>query len=247
MATGRFFKLAFVGFGSSTYAIQGAELYDVSGGVDLAHSSGSATSNTGTPANAFDHNAGTAWNADGLSYLQVDFGTSVSIDEVIVREDTANPFAFVTILASDDSVLWRVVAAATAPAGAATTFNTTSELVHPQMGVVGRQECPGVRFSLTPGHLLIGRQNMPNLGFKGNGVIEGEVDVLNVPLNTPLSRKVRVHLVSNGMLLREGWSDPITGAYRFDGLPLLPCYVMTFDWTLNYNAVVKDGIMPVLQ
>ena len=76
----------------------------------------------------------------------------------------------------------------------------------------------------------------------GLGEIYGLVarEVRNV--RTTLGRKVRLHDQRSARLLRESWSDPVTGAYRFTGLKVGPEYcVMAFDHERQNFAVAADG------
>lgn len=54
---------------------------------------------------------------------------------------------------------------------------------------------------------------------------------------SPVARKVRLHTLHNGRLIREAWSDPVTGAYRFDGLKDQPYYVWSEDYQRVYDPV----------
>ena len=59
-----------------------------------------------------------------------------------------------------------------------------------------------------------------------------------VTLNgTPGARKVRLHTLNNGRLIRETWSDPATGAYRFERLKDQPYYVWSEDYMRVYDPV----------
>lgn len=53
----------------------------------------------------------------------------------------------------------------------------------------------------------------------------------------PVARKVRLHTLHNGRLIREAWSDPVTGAYRFDDLKDQPYYVWSEDYQRVYDPV----------
>lgn len=247
MATGRYFSFDFYPYSGVTYSVQGIELYDVAGGTDQAFGiTTGATSNFPTPANCFDHNPATVWTGTANGFITVDFGTSKSVDQIIMRTDSANEFAFVIVLVSDDNTNWRCIGVPQSPAvaGAVLTWDTTAQLAYPQMTAIPRfeQNAAGTVYGLGSVHRI---RDARNDLFGGKGFIAGVTDILGVP-DVPVGRKVRLHLVSNGILVDETWSDPVTGAYRFDNLAIQPYYVMTFDYQHSYNAVVKDGIMPVL-
>jgi hypothetical protein len=84
----------------------------------------------------------------------------------------------------------------------------------------------------------------PDEGFdSGPGNITGTTR--NTP-DTPVSRRIRLHEQSSGRLVRETWSDSITGAYSFTGLRLTLYYITAFDHTGNYNGVIATGITPTI-
>lgn len=53
----------------------------------------------------------------------------------------------------------------------------------------------------------------------------------------PAARKVRLYLLNTGQLVAETWSDPVTGAYRFEQLELAEYYVWSEDYARNYDPV----------
>ena len=67
----------------------------------------------------------------------------------------------------------------------------------------------------------------------GTMVVAGTVTLNGVPG----ARKVRLHTLNNGRLVRETWSDPITGAYRFERLKDQPYYVWSEDHMRVYDPV----------
>lgn len=76
--------------------------------------------------------------------------------------------------------------------------------------------------------------------------VPGTVGIDSTP-DIPVHRKVRLFCTRSGRLVREMWSDPITGAYRFDHLRIGPWTVMSHDYTGNYNAVAADNILGDLE
>lgn len=81
--------------------------------------------------------------------------------------------------------------------------------------------------------------------FKGRGRIVGTVKEKSSPTNLPLKRKVRLYREPDGLLIRTTWSDPVTGAYIFNGIPLTATYtVVSFDHTGAYRAVCADNLTP---
>lgn len=57
----------------------------------------------------------------------------------------------------------------------------------------------------------------------------------------PLSRRVRLMMRNNGRVIRETWSDPVTGYWWFDRIAYGPYTVLAIDDANNYNAVVADN------
>lgn len=83
--------------------------------------------------------------------------------------------------------------------------------------------------------------------FKGRGVIVGSVAEKHLPANLPLHRLVRLHREIDGAVVRSTWSDAVTGAYAFTGVPPGYKYFATsFDHTSTYRAVIADGLVPTL-
>ena len=81
---------------------------------------------------------------------------------------------------------------------------------------------------------------------KGIGRVRGTVKQKGTP-EAPVYRKVRLVRERDGVLVRELWSDPITGAYSFDYIDELQKWtVVSYDHTGTFRAVVADGQVPEL-
>jgi hypothetical protein len=81
--------------------------------------------------------------------------------------------------------------------------------------------------------------------FKGRGRIAGTVKEKATPTNVPLARKVRLYREPDGRLIRTTWSDPVTGAYEFCGIPLDYRYVVvSYDHLGLYRATIADNLAP---
>lgn len=77
---------------------------------------------------------------------------------------------------------------------------------------------------------------------KAKGVIAGTVKRKDSPTNIPLVRRVRLYRDSDGMLIREAWSDK-DGNFRFDRVEEWESYtVVSHDYTKTYRAIVADNI-----
>lgn len=83
-----------------------------------------------------------------------------------------------------------------------------------------------------------------DIGVGGDGMIAGTVSNVGMP-NQPVYRRVRLHLQRGGRMVRETWSDPVTGAYVFENINLSGTYFVTaFDHTGLYSGVIETDITP---
>ena len=83
-----------------------------------------------------------------------------------------------------------------------------------------------------------------DLDIGGDGYIAGTVAVDSTP-DYPVWRRVRLLNKRDGRIVRETWSDPVTGAYRFEYISrALEFIVIAHDHTGVYNAEVRDSITP---
>lgn len=78
----------------------------------------------------------------------------------------------------------------------------------------------------------------------GTFSISGSV-YLKGPPQVVASRRVRLHDRISGRCVRETWSDAATGSYAFPAIKTGLYYIVAFDHTDAYNAVVKDRIQAV--
>ena len=77
----------------------------------------------------------------------------------------------------------------------------------------------------------------------GVGKIAGTVKVKQGAINKPIRRRVRLVRESDGVVVRETWSDAVTGAYSFEGLNTSYQYtVVSYDYTKDFRAVIADAI-----
>lgn len=77
----------------------------------------------------------------------------------------------------------------------------------------------------------------------GDYKVVGTVKEKNVPLNTPVFRKVRLFCAVSGRLVRETWSDKTTGEYSFLNMRYGPWFVVSHDHTKNFNAAIADSVV----
>ncbi len=77
----------------------------------------------------------------------------------------------------------------------------------------------------------------------GNGRVAGTVKIKGSP-NSPVQRKVRLIDEFTGLMVREVFSDPVTGAYEFLYVSTDHKYtVVSYDWANNFRAVLADNIV----
>lgn len=76
--------------------------------------------------------------------------------------------------------------------------------------------------------------------------IAGTVELKGAP-NTPLRRRVQLWNQRDGRMVRETWSDAVTGAYAFDcirgGAGVIYCAV-SYDHTGINQGVIADNLTP---
>lgn len=73
--------------------------------------------------------------------------------------------------------------------------------------------------------------------------VAGTVKVDGTP-DIPVSRRVVLFAHDGGRVVREQWSDRTTGAYDFRNIAHKPYFVVAFDHTNNFRAVIADRVMP---
>lgn len=77
----------------------------------------------------------------------------------------------------------------------------------------------------------------------GNYKVTGTTKVVGPP-QTPIRVKVWLCDRLSGRVVREAWSDAATGAYSFERVRVGPFYVVSFDHTGTFNAVIADRPVP---
>lgn len=76
----------------------------------------------------------------------------------------------------------------------------------------------------------------------GQGRVAGSVKIKGSP-DLPVQRKVRLIDEFTGLMVREVFSDPVTGAYEFLYVSRDHKYtVVSYDWANNFRAVLADNI-----
>lgn len=78
---------------------------------------------------------------------------------------------------------------------------------------------------------------------EGIGWVQGTVKRKGEPRDVPLRRRVRLHDKRDMRLIRETWSDPETGVFRFDNIdPQVPFVAVAYDHLNQYRALADDSI-----
>ena len=81
--------------------------------------------------------------------------------------------------------------------------------------------------------------------YGSTGRITGTVKEKSLPANIPLRRRVRLFSDLSALLVREVWSDPLTGGYSFENISIDDTYtVISTDHTGLYRAVIADKLTP---
>lgn len=76
--------------------------------------------------------------------------------------------------------------------------------------------------------------------FGGTYRCHGDVKQVGTP-DAPVWRRVRLFSRRDGRLVREQWSDPVTGAYSFDWInPGHEYTLVAYDHTGVYQAAISD-------
>lgn len=89
------------------------------------------------------------------------------------------------------------------------------------------------------------RRDLRLQGSWGRGRISITTLNKNTPTNTPVRRRARLYRDSDGALLREIWTNAITGQGSFDYLDPAQTYTATaYDHTGDHVAVSADKLVP---
>lgn len=80
---------------------------------------------------------------------------------------------------------------------------------------------------------------------QGIGRVRGTVKRKDQPANAPLKRRVRLVRERDGLVLREAWSDAVTGEYDFQYIDELQTWtVIAYDHEHNFRSVIADNLTP---
>ena len=205
---------------------------------------------------AFDKNLGTSWATsanDFPAYIGYDHGAQVTVEYVSFRGASANEYpaavGVITVQWSDDGTTWsspsrvRVIDGTFVDTQYATLafWDGSFESVFVGADLFSGSPTPvGMPTTFFTDTTTAYR----DFEFGGAGRIAGTVKEDGTP-DIPVKRRVRLHREQDGMLIREVWSHPTTGAYSFDHIDATKKYtVITYDYEHDYRAVIADNITP---
>lgn len=84
-------------------------------------------------------------------------------------------------------------------------------------------------------------QRVRDMVYGGDGTVYGTVKTKATPDNLPVSRRVRLYQTKDMVLIRETWSDPVTGAYSFGQIAQGQDYtVIAHDYQQTFRAIGAD-------
>ena len=211
----------------------------------------------------------TATGAVLPQWVSFDFGVSTTLLELAIWPQNLTailaraPKDF-QIQVSEDGVLWTTAVSFTNitgwVAGTAKTFALVSTLTLIETNIVRGRSAPldvsvlglgpvisyGTTANVPLLHLGVetGSVKDTTSGVLGQGIgrVRGTVKETGMP-NSPVFRRVRLIRERDGMLMREVWSDKVTGAYDFTYIDELQTWtVVSYDHLHNYRAVVADNL-----
>ena len=205
---------------------------------------------------AFDKNLATWWRSaphDFPSYIGYDHVSPVDVAYVRFRGFAAGEYpaavGVITVQWSDDGTTWS---------SPSRVRLIESEFVYNQYATAALWDGQFTPVCVGPGlfttaptpvglqvaFLTDGSHPYRDFEFDGSGRIAGTVKEDGTP-DVPVRRRVRLHREQDGLLIREVWSHPTTGAYSFDYIDATKQYtVITYDYEHDYRAVIADNITP---
>lgn len=242
-------------------ALKKLEMRATVGGADQCTGGTPLTSGTSsgtTAAMAFDNSAATEWQSEigpnqGFASIGYNFGSAVDVLEIAltlgVNASMQSSSAYLSY--SDDGAVWDFLA----PYLNLTAYAASATAVLSGFAARGGHLVRGAVLSLSPGWpaQAINAQVRGSLAridaedggpYRIAGTTEREVTP-GVFVAHP-NRRVRLFERLTGRLVREQWSDPLTGAYEFSQIKLREYILLTDDHARYYNAVAADLITPML-
>lgn len=242
-------------------SFRGAGLQDLSVGGFAAASS--EYSSAYTASMAFDKTPGTSWctvYGQFPGWVSYDHGVPVDVQAVQITWDSSASYlppsgAAMSAAWSDDGIVWSDPFALGLATGGFVAGTTAVFALHaakplivvsapsPSCVTSGAYTGPYGHVASAPQAERAGDYKTGLLG-KGIGTVYGTTEIKGTP-NVPVRARVRLIRERDGLVYRETWGDPVTGAYRFDNVDELETYtVIAYHPTSDKRAVVADNLVP---
>lgn len=208
--------------------------------------SASAGSNIAQAFDGVDGGTSNSWalvfSATG-HWAQWDFGAGVQYDLNhfgIKMTNGGNVFTWF-FEGSNDGVNWEVRAVLAPLTDAAMTYVRTNQPI----SIVPARPAQVVAGAVRPSAVPRVDLNLRRLDIEDGGIyrVVGTVKVKGSP-NVPVHRRVVLIAERSRRIVRETWSDPVTGAYAFESIRGDVTYTtMAYDHTsAHLRATVADGL-----
>ena len=197
------------------------------------------------------------WSAQAARTLAIDWDFGASPQDVATLRPAGDSHfrypLFAQLQWSDDAVVWEVQdtylgiawpgAGVLAPL-ALNTLQCRTELANPPVMLLAPvPPVYGLMALATPPVLRVQdgfADRITGVLGTGRGRVRGTVKVTP---NTPVQRRVRLIREVDGMVIREGSSDPVTGAYDFQFVDELQKWtVVSYDFENLFRAVIADNL-----
>ncbi len=203
---------------------------------------------SGSLPDVFDGNDGTSvmflMNDGADVWIEWDFGTSLDINNFGIYLGGLPPQTDVTAIfeGSSDLLRWEKRCVVINPPKWVKKYYPANF----PTGVFSQRE---VRISCAirpDAEILLPPQVRPfDMQHGGRYRIASTVKAKGAPDNIPLHRRVQLIRERGSLVIRETWSDPVTGAYSFDEISGDYTYtVVAWDYTRNHRAVIADNLTP---
>lgn len=270
MAAHRYWQaLAMEAYGLTSLDISDFQLLAGTTRVDASATlTSSVAPATGSLANLQDDNTltGATWPVAQVNTLVLswDFGTGGGADVTDIRlgsstdrskflliaklqyADTLGTWTDLTVLAG---IAWPGARSKTTSVSGVISRNTVlGRATGPSCVAVASAMTVALPYGQTKTSALVKGRLDYLTGVLGAGIgrVSGTVKETGSP-NAPVYRRVRLIRDVDGLLIREQWSNPTTGAYQFDYVDERQKYsVLSYDQNHNFRAVVADNLTPDL-
>lgn len=211
---------------------------------------GSASASAGSnPELAFDGIDGGTSNAWQVFFsttgywIKWDFGAGVAYDLKHFGIKMTNATSGITLFfeGSNDNSTWEVRAVFPSPPNAAMGYVRANQPLSAVVPPSPAKKISGKDRSAAAARIS-GASARVDQEDGGQYRIVSTVEVKGTP-NVPVHRRVVLINERSRRVVRETWSDPVTGEYRFEGIRGDVTYTtMAYDYTNNKRAAVADNL-----